>query len=91
MSPAGVTHFHSGEITFCSLEQWERDYAVNAQLQRLTVFRDFRRWKALRLWRRAVRGKRTKQCQEVLGSNLFAVQSVLRTALVQIRYEPLGA
>lgn len=85
LSGSGVTHFADGAAEFCSLGQWEHEYALHVLLRRVRVFRMFRLWKPFRLWRRAVTQRRMAHCREVLERSLFMLNPILRGPLLSIR------
>ncbi|KAF8058456.1 DNAH6 [Scenedesmus sp. PABB004] len=87
MSPAGVTEYAADGAPpeFVSLETFQREWLLHTQLVRLPVFRNFRRWKALAVWRRAVRSARTSDSAARLQAGLFALQPVLADALRSVR------
>ncbi|WIA37814.1 hypothetical protein OEZ86_014676 [Tetradesmus obliquus] len=87
LSPAGVTAYFSDgtPAEFLTLDAFQREFLLHQQLMRLPLFRHFRRWKALSIWRKAVRGSKTSGSAEHLQKNLFGLNPVLQQAVLTVR------
>eukprot|EP00879_Flechtneria_rotunda_P011718 GHRR01012239.1.p1 GENE.GHRR01012239.1~~GHRR01012239.1.p1 ORF type:complete len:1535 (+),score=570.67 GHRR01012239.1:286-4605(+) len=87
MSPAGITtYFTNGtQAEFVPLEVWYREFVLHQQLAKLPLFRQYRRWKALAVWRKAVHSIKFKGSADYLVKNLFMLQPVLQEAFLSVR------
>ena len=85
MSPKGVTQFAHGEMEFLTLPQWEREYLMHSQLMKLNVFRQYRLWRVMAIWRKGVRGRKAAGSTASLGKRLCFLNPPLREALYAVR------
>lgn len=86
MSAAGITHFYDGQTEFISLAQWEREYLFHMRLTKLRVFRHFKLWKSVAIWRKVVWERKTTASTSALEKGLFVLNPAFRQALFTIRY-----
>ena len=88
MSASGVTHFVAGvDMDFCTLERWEREHALFTKCKQLAVFKDFRKWKGFRSWKRVVKRAKMRRAADVLRKNLFQLDGLLSRAMIEVRGE----
>eukprot|EP00775_Hariotina_reticulata_P007079 gene7079-7292_t len=87
MSPAGVTTYadYGTPLEFVSLKAWQREHFLHKHLMQLMVFRHYRLWKGLAIWRRAVRYSKAVNCAEVLNRDLYTMNPALQAAIRTVR------
>ena len=77
ISAEGVCHYVvQEEIEFTPLARWEQEYVLYSKLKKLSVFANFRRWKAFNVWHCNVRDKRIRSSRRNLEKNLFFLNQV---------------
>lgn len=85
LSRAGITHFTGKDSEFSSLEQWEREYRLFGQMNRIPFFSKYRIWKSFVVWKKNVRRRRCADASKSLLSGLFMLNPVLRVSLLRLR------
>jgi dynein heavy chain len=85
LSPAGFTRFTPDGTEFLTHEQWEREYLVHMQLMQLRVFKQYRLWRPMALWRKVVRDHKSAGSSAQLQKALCSLKPVLREALYATR------
>lgn len=86
LSPAGFTRFTPDGTEFLTHEQWEREYLVHMQLMQLCVFKQYRLWRPMALWRKVVRDHKSAGSSAQLQKALCCLKPVLREALYATRW-----
>ncbi|TNJ26760.1 Dynein heavy chain [Giardia muris] len=81
LSSQGVTHFTGGVSHFTELEEWLYNLVMLQKLRRIPIFTNFRRWKALRLLKKAVIKNRRTRAYNYLSKNLFCLNPILFAAI----------
>jgi hypothetical protein len=77
ISNEGVCHYNvQEEIEFTELARWKHEYIIYSKLKKLSVFANFRRWKAFNVWHCNVRDKRIRSARRNLEKNLFFLNQV---------------
>lgn len=71
MSAEGVTHFHGGETSHTSLDEFERAFFLYRQVSEMRFFSRFRLWKAFRLWRACICRRKADVASQYLVKRLF--------------------
>jgi hypothetical protein len=64
-----------------ALDQWERELQLYCALKRLRVFRQYKLWKAFRLWRKAVSSAKFARAKTALQKDLFLLSPVFQGAM----------
>ncbi|GBG25533.1 Dynein heavy chain 6, axonemal [Hondaea fermentalgiana] len=86
VSSNGVTvHYPNGSTDFVSMHQFEREFYLFSQINRIDFFRKYRIWKSFKDWKRNVRARKTNAAKASLTENLFILHPLLRTALLCLR------
>ena len=86
MSSFGVTYIQEGrEPVFTSAENWKREYFLFHAILKLNVFRLYRKWKPLKVWRIGVNYGRMQKNSRLLQLELMYLNNVFQLALLEIR------
>ena len=86
MSSFGVTYIQEGrEPVFTSAENWKREYFLFHAILKLNVFRLYRKWKPLKVWRIGVNYGRMQKNSRLLQLELMYLNNVFQPALLEIR------
>jgi hypothetical protein len=85
MSSFGVTQFVDGKPTFTELARWQQEHQIFMQILTLTVFRKYRVWKSLLVWKNVVHFGKMAKHQRVLVKNLFWSDTIARSAILSVR------
>ena len=73
------------EVEYMTLEHFEQAYEYHKHIMKIPFFRLYRKWKSLRTWRSAVRGRKMRSIRTSLQKRLFLLDPVLRESMLQIR------
>lgn len=86
MSKKGFTTYVNDEpIEFISLQEWYSDRQYYRQISSKDFFRNFRKWKIIRMWRRNIVQAKRDEIKNVLEEKLFCVDSVFGDILKRHR------
>ena len=73
------------EVEYMTLDHFEQAYSYHRHITKIPFFRLYRKWKSLRTWRGAVRGKKIRSIRLALKKRLFLLDPVLRQSMLTIR------
>ena len=73
------------DVEYMTLDDFEQAYEYHKHIVQIPFFRLYRKWKSLRTWRSAVRGKKMRAVRTSLKKKLFLLDPVLRRSLLTIR------
>ena len=65
------------EVEYMTLDDFEQAYEYHKHIMKIPFFRLYRKWKSLRTWRSAVRGRKMRSVRASLGKKLFLLDPVL--------------
>ena len=86
MSKKGFTTYVNDEpIEFISLQDWYNDRQYYRQISSKDFFRNFRKWKIIRMWRRNIVQAKRDDIRSILEEKLFAVDDVFGGILMKHR------
>lgn len=85
MSAHGVMQHIGQEQIFTHLDKWEAEYNMYCRLMKINSFFHFRIWKAFYVWRKTIIYNKLTSAKKFLNSNLFILNPLLGTALLDIR------
>ena len=86
MSKKGFTTYVNDEpIEFISLQDWHNDRHFYRQISSKDFFKNFRKWKIIRMWRRKVVSNRREELTSILEEKLFAIDDVFGDILMKHR------
>ena len=86
ISATGVCHFKRGNPTeLIALRDWLTERETFRRIKRLTFFRNFRQWKALRMWRNSHRHFVYEAARRSAQEELLTAAPGLRDALAWVR------
>lgn len=86
MSSSGVLQHVGPEVYFTSIEKWEEEFKMYCTLMRIKTFFYFRMWKAFFVWRKGIIFKKISNARKYLDSNLFILNPLLRSSLLDIQH-----
>ena len=86
MSKKGFTTYVNDEpIEFISLQEWYNDRQYYRQIRSKDFFRNFSKWKIIRMWRRNIVQAKRDEIKSVLEEKLFSVDNVFGDILKRHR------
>ncbi|KAK7077711.1 hypothetical protein SK128_023313 [Halocaridina rubra] len=84
LSSAGVTQVWPTEVTFTTIEAFQREVTIYKKLQRIKFFRVFRLRKTWQVWRKSVRSRKVKESQTRISAYLVIHQPPFHATLVHV-------
>ena len=86
MSKKGFTTYVNDEpIEFISLQDWYNDRQYYRQISSKDFFRNFRKWKIIRMWRRNIVRAKRLEIESILEEKLFSIDEVFGEILLKQR------
>ena len=86
MSKKGFTTYVNDEpIEFISLQDWYNDRQYYRQISSKDFFRNFRKWKIIRNWRRNIVQAKREEIRSILEEKLFSIDEVFGDILMKQR------
>jgi hypothetical protein len=86
MSKKGFTTYVNDEpIEFISLQDWYNDRNYYRQISSKDFFRNFRKWKIIRMWRRNIVQAKREEIKSILEEKLFSIDAVFGEILMNHR------
>ena len=86
MSKKGFTTYVNDEpIEFISLQDWYNDRQYYRQISQKAFFRNFRKWKIIRMWRRNIVQDKREKIKSKLQEKLFSIDEVFGDILMKQR------
>ena len=86
MSKKGFTYYVDDEpIEFISLQDWYNDRQYYRQISSKDFFRNFRKWKIIRMWRRNIVKENRLKIESELGEKLFSIDEEFGDILMKQR------
>ena len=67
ISARGITHYINGEQEFMTIEEWERESKMFAQLKEIEFFKIYKIWKSFSLWKKFMRRNIMKEYSSKLN------------------------
>lgn len=91
MSSRGIAHCLHGQTTdFTSLEQWEREVHLFHAMKQLKMFKFYRQWKSMGVWRKGVRRAKINRAQTSLSKHLFVLNTSFQESIAAVKKECLA-
>ncbi|CAG9317056.1 unnamed protein product [Blepharisma stoltei] len=87
ISSRGITHFSHGDISFLTLEEWEREYLMYQKLKKIAFFKQYKLWKDFSLWKNMRRRIMMRERAQFLEQELFILDNKLRESFFEVRYQ----
>ena len=85
MSAFGVTHLIDGQPEFTPLDRWQEERAIFLHILQINVFKKFRVWKPLLIWKNVVHYGKMHKNQGLLVKHLFWTDNIARRAILDVR------
>lgn len=86
MSKKGFTTYVNDEpVEFISLQDWHNDRHFYRQISAKDFFKNFRKWKIIRMWRRNIVSVKREEIKSILEEKLFAIDEVFGPILSKHR------
>ena len=86
MSKKGFTTYVNDEpIEFISLQDWYNDRQYYRQISSKAFFRNFRKWKVIRMWRRNIVQDKREKIKSKLEEKMFSIDEVFGDILMKQR------
>lgn len=85
LSARGVTHTCFGQTEFLSIPAWKRQQSVYRKMVQIPFFARYRRWRTFVLWKREMRAERLRSYADLLSTNLFSLDAVLKVSLRRVQ------
>ena len=86
MSKKGFTTYVNDEpIEFISLQDWYNDRQYYRQISQKDFFRNFSKWKIIRMWRRNIVQDKREKIRSKLEEKLFSIDEVFGDILMKQR------
>ena len=86
MSKKGFTTYVNDEpVEFITLQNWHDDRHFYRQISSKDFFRNFRKWKIIRMWRRNIVSVKREEIKSMLEEKLFSIDEVFGPILREQR------
>jgi len=87
LSKKGITTYINDEpVEYISLTDWLIERNFFQQISEKRFFKQFRRWKIIRMWRRNILQKKREDVKNNLSEKLFILDDVFGAILLQQRH-----
>ena len=85
VSARGMVHSVGGELSFISVQGWEREARIYKEIKRISFFQAYPRWKSFALWVKCMKRSRSKKIVDHISRELFVLDPYLSEPLITIK------
>ena len=83
-SSRGITHYIKGVNEFIKIDDWMIESKLFEKLGKIQFFKEYKLWKNFFHWQKQSRRTVMNKCKKVLEKNLFILDPLLQSDLIQI-------
>ncbi len=84
VSSNGIVHYISGETTFLTIPEWEREMRLYSKIKKIKFFKKYCMWKTFSSWKTLVWRKMIMDTSDFLNKELFLLDDQLSKPLLEV-------